>query len=149
MSFFCCRTIFPPTRIWKIYRWQGYMAVVWFDSSPMHHHPPSKLDRHTQEDWERETTWWRKRRSPIIRRREGLALYKLFNTLCSTSLAIATFEPGHQVLATVLRVTARKPCPQWIIQYSLIDHLPIATFEPGHQVLATVLRVTARKPCPL
>ncbi len=43
--------------------------------------------------------------------RESLVLYKSFNTLCSTPLAIVTFEPGHQVLATVLQMTARKPCP--------------------------------------
>ncbi len=66
--------------------------------------PPVSSTGDTQEDWERETTWLRKRRSPTIRRREGLALYKSFNTLCSTPLAIATFEPGHQVLTTVLRV---------------------------------------------
>jgi hypothetical protein len=39
----------------------------------------------TQEDWERETTYWRERgwgKSQIIRRREILALYKSSNSLC-------------------------------------------------------------------
>jgi hypothetical protein len=48
---------------WMIYRGPGFLAVVWFGSTPTPTSPVSKVDqRHTtQEDWERETIRWRER----------------------------------------------------------------------------------------
>jgi hypothetical protein len=67
----------------------GFLAVVWFGSSPTPSSPPLPLVSsagNTQEDWERETNCWRERgegveRSLIIRRRESLVLHKSINTL--------------------------------------------------------------------
>ncbi len=74
---------------WMIYRCSVFLAVVWFNSSPTPSSPPlpsvsSTSD--TQEDWERETTFWREKgggwvKSQIIRPQESLGLYESFNTL--------------------------------------------------------------------
>ncbi len=65
------------------------LAVVWFGSSPTHSPPVSKLTGETQEDWEREATYWLRERgrglgrSLVLRPQDSFALYKLFNTLCA------------------------------------------------------------------
>jgi hypothetical protein len=79
-----------PREYWTIYRGQGFLAFVWFCSSPPPHphSPESKLDPPTDRKTEKERQvadgrgegggWMR---SQIIRWRESLALYKSFNTL--------------------------------------------------------------------
>ncbi len=88
---------------WMIYSRPGFLAVVWFGSSPIPLPPtlPSVnawlASGNTQEDWERDTTCWQERgegwwRSQIILPLESLAsinhsrlkpgLYKSFKTLC-------------------------------------------------------------------
>ncbi len=50
---------------WMIYRGPGFLAVLWFGSSPTPSLPPIpsvSLTGETLEDRERETTWWRERR---------------------------------------------------------------------------------------
>jgi len=46
-----------------IYRGPGFLAVAWFDSSPTLSTPFASVSStgDTQEDWEREATFWRKR----------------------------------------------------------------------------------------
>jgi hypothetical protein len=67
-----------------IYRGPGFLAILWFGSSP----PPLpsvSSTGDTQEDWEKKPTWWQKGggrgRSRIIRPQESLVLFKSFNTL--------------------------------------------------------------------
>jgi hypothetical protein len=81
---------------WMIYRGPGFIAVVWYGSSPTHSLPPvSKLSlflslsvcRRTRAFW-LERGW---ERSQIIRRRESLVLYKLFNALRSQALPDVSF----------------------------------------------------------
>jgi hypothetical protein len=51
-----------PTRAyWMIYRWPGFLAVVWFGSYPTTFSflPSVSKNSDTQEDGERETTCWR------------------------------------------------------------------------------------------
>ncbi len=100
-----CNTMFPQTVLlyicnreyWIIQRGPGFLAVVWYGSSPIPLYPPlpsasclsfSVLLRVA--GW----TYWRERRDEvgeepyhhIIRRRESLVLCKSFNTLCISTL---------------------------------------------------------------
>ncbi len=63
----------PPREYWMIYRGPGFLAVVWFGSSPS---LPSSSTGDTQADWERETAGWGGGGG-----RESLVLYKSFNNL--------------------------------------------------------------------
>jgi hypothetical protein len=79
---------------WMIYRWPGFPTVDWLGSYPT----PSPLipsvssNGDTQEDWGRETTYWRERgRSQIIRPQESLVLYKSFNYLCIQRILSSNF----------------------------------------------------------
>ncbi len=81
---------------WIIYRGPGFLAFLWFGSSPTPSPPVSKFDRrHTGrfsnkdklltgrgEGWGGE--------SKIIRRRESLVIYKSFNALWSTTAELET-----------------------------------------------------------
>ncbi len=73
---------------WMIYRGPGFLAVSWLLACPL---PPLlslSTTGNAQNDWDRETTFWRERgggewlaRSRTIRPQESLILYKSFNAL--------------------------------------------------------------------
>jgi hypothetical protein len=80
-----------------ICRGKGFLVVLRFlaprpPTPSLPHLPSVSLTGDTQEDWERETAWWREKvngqemgyRSRIIQLQESLILYKSLNTLCST-----------------------------------------------------------------
>ncbi len=65
----------------------GFLAVIWFGSSPTSPLPSVSSSDDTQEDRERETSCWQERgkeaaEKPNQRPHENLVLYKSFNTLC-------------------------------------------------------------------
>ncbi len=78
-------------KCWMIYRVPGFLAVVWFGSSPtlfplsrqqvVSLSPSSYVSPVEPTHWGGGGMWWG--RSQIIRRRESLVLYKSFNTLCT------------------------------------------------------------------
>ncbi len=76
-------------KYWMIYRGPGFLAVIWFGSSPNPFSPFPSVNStgDTQEDWERETSCWRERRgagervSRIIWSQESLVLFEPFNIL--------------------------------------------------------------------
>ncbi len=56
------KQIFNHREYWTIYRGRGFLAVVWFGSTPTLS-PPSPVNSWinvTHADWERETTCWRR-----------------------------------------------------------------------------------------
>ncbi len=89
----CSRKKVEPSALrvwyWMIYRGPGFLAVVWFGSSPTPSPPPVSKSRpatHRKTKKERQFADGRRgkgwARSRIIRPLESLVLYKSFNNLC-------------------------------------------------------------------
>ncbi len=107
-------------RHWTIYRWPGYLVVVWFGSSPTP--SPSLLSRQnrstgdTQKDWEREKkTCWRGGGggSQILRLKDSMVLYNSFNTLCCLPKAdLQILLSGHSIFSGLAD-------PQYVLKHQI------------------------------
>jgi hypothetical protein len=120
---------------WMIYRGPGFLAVVWFGSSSFPATPfpshVSKLDGDTQEDWERETTFWRERgreggwvRIRIIRPQKSMmvVLYKSFNTLWLSPYNIRTSRDR------LLEIMTKRKRSRILPLYKLLLCNPLVSF---------------------
>ncbi len=129
---------------WTIYRGPGFLAFVWFGSTPNPLLPPLpsvSSTGDTQEDWEREATCWRQRREgvavePNHTTARSLALYKSFNPLCATGIKSCSGCCGtlpssaFRIPCSVFRI----PCSVFRFYFITSLFLSLATQPRTHEI---------------
>ncbi len=127
--------IFPP-EYWLFCRGPGFLAVVWFGSSPSLS-SVSKLDRrHTGSLRKRDNLLTREGEggSQIIRWRASLVLYKSFNTLCCIPLyvqresvlikAVEQLKMNHEGCSNTLS----EKCTHFHREFGKVDYSILCTY---------------------